>query len=151
MITTTGTRTAIPTIEKPDGEAGMALPKHSSMLQPCVLLKELCFAFKNTLNGIIYTCCKNCIIKEIEGLRGQILSLEGPEEKLANKYGMTSGIDSVEVFDETKARAFSKKDENTISVLKDLHMPYQLRVHLSSFQLPRYFNLKGYTILTWND
>ncbi len=53
---------------------------------------------------------------------------------------MTGDIDSVEVFDETKARAFSKNDENTISVLKDLHTLYQLRVRLSSFQLPRYFN-----------
>ncbi len=55
---------------------------------------------------------------------------------------MTGDIDSVEVFNETKARAFSDKDENTISALKDLHTLYQLRVRLSSFQLPRYFNFE---------
>ncbi|PBK85219.1 hypothetical protein ARMGADRAFT_1087675 [Armillaria gallica] len=55
---------------------------------------------------------------------------------------MTGDIDSVEVFDETNARAFSKKDENTMSAVKDLHTLYQLRVRVSSFQLPRHFNFE---------
>ncbi len=41
-----------------------------------------------------------------------------------------------------KARAFSDKDENTISALKDLYTLYQLRVHVSSLQLPRSFNFE---------
>ncbi len=55
---------------------------------------------------------------------------------------MTGDIDSVEVFDETKARAFSNKDENTISALKDLYTLYQLRIRVSSLQLPHYFNFE---------
>ncbi len=55
---------------------------------------------------------------------------------------MTGDIDSVEVFDETKARAFFDKDENTILELKDLYTLYQLRVRVSSFQLPRSFNFE---------
>ncbi|PBK65058.1 hypothetical protein ARMSODRAFT_443062 [Armillaria solidipes] len=55
---------------------------------------------------------------------------------------MTGDIDSVEVFDETKARAFSEKDADTISAVKDLYTLYQLRVRLSSFQLPRYFDFE---------
>ncbi len=55
---------------------------------------------------------------------------------------MAGDIDSVEVFDETKARAFSDKDANTISALKHLYTLYQLRVRVSSFQLPRYFNFE---------
>ncbi len=61
---------------------------------------------------------------------------------MANEYGMTGDIDSVEVFDEMKARAFSNKDENTISALQDLHTLYQLRVRVSSLQLPCYFNFE---------
>ncbi|KAK0227275.1 caspase domain-containing protein [Armillaria nabsnona] len=158
MILTTGTRTSVPSTEKFDGEARAALPKHSSILQPWVLLNALRLAFKKTLRGIIHTYRKNRLIaisyssnesrislaarEEIEGLRRQILSLEGLETRLANQYGMTGDIDSVEVFDETKARAFSDKDENTISALKDLYTLYQLRVRVSSFQLPRSFNLE---------
>ncbi len=67
---------------------------------------------------------------------------EGLEAQLANEYEMTGDIDSVEVFDETKARAFSENDANTISALKDLYKLYQLRVRVSSFQLPRSFNFE---------
>ncbi|KAK0473814.1 caspase domain-containing protein [Armillaria luteobubalina] len=56
---------------------------------------------------------------------------------------MTGDIDSVEVFDETKARAFANKDdENTISALKDLQTLYQLRLRMSTMQLPRYLNFE---------
>ncbi len=67
---------------------------------------------------------------------------EGLEAQLANEYEMTGDIDSVEVFDETKARAFSENDANTISALKDLYKLYRLRVRVSSFQLPRSFNFE---------
>ncbi|KAK0470738.1 caspase domain-containing protein [Armillaria novae-zelandiae] len=128
------------------------------MPEPWVLIKALCLAFKNTFNGMIYTCPKNGLIsvsdipneirpstaprEEIEGLRKEILSLEGLEERLANEYGITGDIDSVEVFDETKARAFSKMDEDTISALKDLDTLHRLRLRLSSFQLPHDFNFE---------
>ncbi len=68
--------------------------------------------------------------------------LEGLEAQLADEYGMTGDIDPVEVFDETKARAFSENDANTISALKDLYTLYQLRVRVSSLQLPCYFNFE---------
>ncbi|KAK0227259.1 caspase domain-containing protein [Armillaria nabsnona] len=155
MILTTGAKTAVPSMEKLHGEASSPLPKHLPMLQPWILLKEVCIVFKNTLIRIVYTFHQKGRIaisysssesrtslaspEEIEELARKILLLDGLEAQLANEYGMTGDIDSVEVFDETKARAFSKKDENTISALKDLHTLYQLRVRMSSLQPPRYF------------
>ncbi|KAK0443303.1 hypothetical protein EV421DRAFT_1903784 [Armillaria borealis] len=153
---TTGTRTSAPSIEPPHGKASSVIPGQSPTLQPLPLLKALCFAFKNALSGVLYPSrqhhqiatsyssseCRTSLSaqKEIEELAREILLLEELEVQLANEYGMTGDIDSVEVFDQTKARAFSEKDESTISALKDLYTLYQLRVRISSFQLPRYLN-----------
>ncbi|KAK0476221.1 hypothetical protein EDD18DRAFT_1216283, partial [Armillaria luteobubalina] len=117
------------------------------------LFNAVCFAFKNALNGILYPrrqhqqmetsySSNECRSPEIEALAREILLLERLEAQLATEYGMTGDIDSVEVFDETKARAFSTNDENTISALKDLHSLYQLRLRMSSIQLPRYLNFE---------
>ncbi|KAK0471439.1 hypothetical protein IW261DRAFT_1511601 [Armillaria novae-zelandiae] len=159
MITTIGTGTVDPTsIGKLDGETSATLSKHSSMLHPWTHMKAFFSVVENMLSGIIYGRCKNPVIEisnsskesrislsapqEIEGLRRKILSLEGLEAKLATEYGMTGNIDSAEVFDETKARAFSMKDENTILALKDLDMLHRLRLRLSSVQLPRYLDFE---------
>ncbi|KAK0227232.1 hypothetical protein EDD85DRAFT_794503 [Armillaria nabsnona] len=141
---TTGTRTTVPSIETPHGKTSSAILGPSPTLHPLAMLKSLCSTFKNALSRILYPLVST---EEMEELRREILLLEGLKAKLANEYGMTGDIDSVKVFNETKARAFSDKDENTISVLKDLHMLYQLCVHLSSFQLPRYFNFEEDTLL----
>ncbi|KAK0470735.1 caspase domain-containing protein [Armillaria novae-zelandiae] len=66
------------------------------------------------------------------------------ETQLATEYGMTGDINSVEVFNATKARAFSKKDENTISALKDLDTLHRLRLRLSYFQLSQDFKFEEF-------
>ncbi|PBK82715.1 hypothetical protein ARMGADRAFT_1140550 [Armillaria gallica] len=129
----TSTRSAAPSIEMLHGETSSAIPGHSPTLQPLVLLKALCSTLKDALSGILYPLASP---EEIEELLRKILLLEGLEAQLADEYGMTRDIDSVEVFDETKARAFSENDANTISVLKDLYMLYQLALHTHTMLTP---------------
>ncbi|KAK0471530.1 hypothetical protein IW261DRAFT_1611960 [Armillaria novae-zelandiae] len=71
-----------------------------------------------------------------EDLAETICRLEKLEAQLADDYGMSGDIDSVEVFDETKARAFTQEDASSLSAVKDLYMLYQLRVLASSAKLP---------------
>ncbi|KAK0213448.1 caspase domain-containing protein [Desarmillaria ectypa] len=78
----------------------------------------------------------------MENLIKDLSRLEDLEARLANDYGMTGDIDSVDVFDETKARAFSQRDEISVSAVKDLYTLYKLRVLVSSGKLPRYCNLE---------
>ncbi|KAK0432994.1 hypothetical protein EV421DRAFT_2040375 [Armillaria borealis] len=62
--------------------------------------------------------------------------LEKLEAQLAHAYGMSGDIDSVEVFGETKARAFTQEDASSLAAVKDLYTLYQLRVLASSAKLP---------------
>ncbi|KAK0227236.1 hypothetical protein EDD85DRAFT_890454, partial [Armillaria nabsnona] len=55
---------------------------------------------------------------------------------------MKGDIDSVDVFDETKARAFSRGDEMSVSAVRDLYMLYKLRVLVSSGKFSCYSNLE---------
>ncbi len=77
--------------------------------------------------------------------------LEGLEARLASDYGMTGDIDSVDVFDETKARAFSQGDEFSVAAVKDLYTLYRLRALASSGKLPGYSNLEHVRVrLGWS-
>ncbi|KAK0227265.1 caspase domain-containing protein [Armillaria nabsnona] len=55
---------------------------------------------------------------------------------------MTGSIDSVDVFDETKARAFSHRDNVSVSAVKELYTLYKIRVLVSSGKFPSYSNLE---------
>ncbi len=68
--------------------------------------------------------------------------LEEFEARLASNYGMTGDIDSVDVLDETKARAFSQRDKVSIAAVKDLYMLYRLRALASSGKLPGHSDLE---------
>ncbi|KAK0215281.1 hypothetical protein EDD85DRAFT_798682 [Armillaria nabsnona] len=57
------------------------------------------------------------------------------EAHLANDYGMSGDICSVEVFSETKARAFIQNGTSSLSVVNDLYMQYQLCVLALSAEL----------------
>ncbi|KAK0470734.1 hypothetical protein IW261DRAFT_1515171 [Armillaria novae-zelandiae] len=58
---------------------------------------------------------------EIENLMKHWSRLEELEARLERDYGMTGDIDSVDVFDETKSRAFRQRDEASIAAVKDLY------------------------------
>ncbi|KAK0215292.1 hypothetical protein EDD85DRAFT_798695 [Armillaria nabsnona] len=73
---------------------------------------------------------------EKDNLAETMCRLEELEARLANDYGMSGDIDSVEVFGETKARAFTQEDASSLSAVKDLYKLYQLRVLASSAKLP---------------
>ncbi|KAK0227263.1 hypothetical protein EDD85DRAFT_146684 [Armillaria nabsnona] len=51
---------------------------------------------------------------ELDEIRAQIISLEEVERVLAVSYGMTEEFDTVDVFQETKARALSKMDDQSL-------------------------------------
>ncbi|KAK0474334.1 caspase domain-containing protein [Armillaria luteobubalina] len=75
---------------------------------------------------------------EVENLMKLWSRLEELEGRLASDYGMTGDIDSVDVFDETKARAFCQRDEASVAAVKDLYALYKLRSLASSGRLPAY-------------
>ncbi len=77
---------------------------------------------------------------EKQNLAETMCRLEKLEARLANDYGMSGDIDSVEVFGETKARAFTQEDASSLSAVKDLYKLYQLRVLASSAKLPVFSN-----------
>ncbi|KAK0215286.1 hypothetical protein EDD85DRAFT_996500 [Armillaria nabsnona] len=79
---------------------------------------------------------------EKENHAERLCRLERLEARLANDYGMSGDIDSVEVFDETKARAFTQEDASSLTDVKDLYTLYQLRVLASSAKLPLSSNLE---------
>ncbi|KAK0221343.1 caspase domain-containing protein [Armillaria fumosa] len=58
----------------------------------------------------------------------QISVLQIYETELANQYGMTGVVDSVEVFRETKARALLRKDRDCLLALLAVNMLYRLRL-----------------------
>ncbi|KAG7439503.1 uncharacterized protein BT62DRAFT_924681 [Guyanagaster necrorhizus] len=125
-------------------------------MQLLTLLKAIYFAVKNKLGEILYSVHQSQQIAtqypsiehrtepvptdEVEELARNILPLERLEAQLANEYGMTGDINSMEVFAETKARAFAKRDAKTMVVLKDLDTLYQLRLRASTLQLLRSLN-----------
>ncbi len=84
---------------------------------------------------------------EIANITEELSRLEHLEAQLAIEYGMKGDIDSVEVFDETKARAFSRGDEMSVSAVKDLYTLYKLRVLVSSGNFSSYSNLEYVRIL----
>ncbi|SJL14183.1 uncharacterized protein ARMOST_17638 [Armillaria ostoyae] len=77
---------------------------------------------------------------EEENLAETMCRLEMLEAQLANDYGMSGDIDSVEVFGETKARAFTQEDASSLSAMKDLYTLYQLHVLASSTKLSHSLN-----------
>ncbi|KAK0488472.1 hypothetical protein IW261DRAFT_1414008 [Armillaria novae-zelandiae] len=71
---------------------------------------------------------------EIEEIEHQILSLEEREKELAAQYGMVGDIDSVEVFDEAKRRAFAKLGPNVENDLRALNKLLSLRLQLAQLR-----------------
>ncbi len=78
----------------------------------------------------------SCFQVENENLAETMCHLEELEARLANDYGMSGDIDSVEVFSETKAREFTQEDTSSLAAVKDLYTLYQLRVFASCAKLP---------------
>ncbi|KAK0444667.1 hypothetical protein EV421DRAFT_1798819 [Armillaria borealis] len=70
-------------------------------------------------------------MKEIEH---QILSLEERERKLAAHYGMVGDVDSVEVFDEAKRRAFAKLGPSFEDDLRAMNQLMFLRLQLTQLR-----------------
>ncbi|PBK66812.1 hypothetical protein ARMSODRAFT_959974 [Armillaria solidipes] len=70
-------------------------------------------------------------MKEIEH---QILSLEERERKLAAHYGMFRDVDSVEVFDEAKRRAFAKLGPSFEDDLRAMNQLMFLRLQLTQLR-----------------
>ncbi|KAG7439985.1 uncharacterized protein BT62DRAFT_649683 [Guyanagaster necrorhizus] len=150
------TKTTVPSFISLGGNGNSITRTNLSIMQPLILLKAICFAVKNKLGEILYSghqsqqmATQHPSIEhraepvptdEVEELARNILPLERLEAQLANEYGMTGDIDSVEVFAETKARAFAKRDAKTTAALKDLDTLYQLRLRASTLQLQSSLN-----------
>lgn len=62
----------------------------------------------------------------------RIASLQELETRMAKEY---STIDSVEVFQETKARALSRRDVQSVSVLKTLRAPPRIPIQAACASL----------------
>ncbi len=62
-------------------------------------------------------------------------------------FSMEGDIDSVDVFDEIKARTFSQGDKMSVTAVKDLYTLYKLHVLLSSGKFSCYSNLKYVRVL----
>ncbi|KAK0207721.1 hypothetical protein IW262DRAFT_1469291 [Armillaria fumosa] len=73
----------------------------------------------------------NTNVKKIER---KILSLEEQEKKLAAHYGMVGDIDSVEVFDEAKCRAFAKLGLSFEDDLRAMNELMFLRLQLAQLR-----------------
>ncbi len=74
---------------------------------------------------------RNTKMKEIEH---QIVYLEERERKLAAHYGMVGDIDSVEVFDEAKRRAFAKLGPSFEDDLRAMNQLMLLRLQLAQLR-----------------
>ncbi|KAK0227267.1 caspase domain-containing protein [Armillaria nabsnona] len=121
-----------------------------------LLLNALWSGILTKLHPISYSCRRHYVSEpyvagenrtlpsaaEVENLMKHWSRLEELEGRLASDYGMTGDIDSVDVFDETKARAFSQRDEVSVAAVKDLYMLYRLRALASSGKLPGHSDLE---------
>ncbi len=68
---------------------------------------------------------------ETKAIRRQMIPLEELERTLAARYGMVEDIDSVEVFDEAKSRAFAKCGPHFEEDLQALDRLNKLRLLLT--------------------
>ncbi|KAK0188368.1 caspase domain-containing protein [Armillaria mellea] len=64
----------------------------------------------------------------------KISPLQELETRLAKQYGITGVIDSVEVFQETKTRALSQRNAESVSALNALNNLYELRLDFATKQ-----------------
>ncbi|PBK63022.1 hypothetical protein ARMSODRAFT_942681 [Armillaria solidipes] len=71
---------------------------------------------------------------EIDKLSDKISLLQDYETRLATQYGMTGVVDSVEVFQEAKARALLRKETPCIDALIAVDALYHLRLESATIQ-----------------
>ncbi|SJL15380.1 uncharacterized protein ARMOST_18876 [Armillaria ostoyae] len=74
------------------------------------------------------------LLVTISKLSDEISPLQDVETQLAKQYGMTGNVDSVEVFQETKARALLHKDTSCVIALIAVDALYHLRLESATMQ-----------------
>ncbi|KAK0501833.1 caspase domain-containing protein [Armillaria luteobubalina] len=72
----------------------------------------------------------------------KISPLQKLETRLAKRYGFTGAIDSVEVFQETKTRALTRRDVQSVSALKALNTLYELRLDFATKQRALHYGVR---------
>ncbi|KAK0224398.1 caspase domain-containing protein [Armillaria nabsnona] len=72
----------------------------------------------------------------------KITPLQELETRLAKQYGMTGVIDSAEVFQETKARALTRRDAQSVSASRALNTLYELRLKFATKQRALRYRVK---------
>ncbi|KAK0497510.1 hypothetical protein EDD18DRAFT_1352356 [Armillaria luteobubalina] len=74
------------------------------------------------------------LVNDLRAIQHQIRALEGRERTLAAQYGMIGDIDSVEVFDEAKRRAFAKLGSSFEDDLRAMNRLMFLRLQLAQLR-----------------
>ncbi len=94
---------------------------------------DVCFDFLSVLNSIL-TLWQTDLDQALIDIAEKITPLQELETRLAKQYGMTGVIDSVEVFQETKARALTRRGAQSVSASKALDTLYELRLEFATKQ-----------------